>query len=126
MDHAAVARAAEIVGGARNVVALTGAGISVPSGIPDFRSDAGLWRRENPAEVASLGAFRSDPTRFYSWFQPLVDLLLAAQPNPAHMALAALERIGALKAVITQNIDGLHQRAGSREVFELHGHLRSA
>jgi NAD-dependent deacetylase len=126
MDQEGIGRAAQIVRGARSVVALTGAGISVPSGIPDFRSDEGLWRRDDPMEVASLRAFHADPRRFYDWFRPLLDRLLAAQPNPAHTALAILEQAGLLKAVITQNIDGLHQRAGSREVYELHGHLRSA
>jgi NAD-dependent deacetylase len=126
MDRQGVARAAEVVRDARNIVALTGAGVSVPSGIPDFRSDAGLWQRDNPMEVASLRGFSANPQRFYDWFRPLLDRLLLAQPNPAHLALAALERMGKLKAVVTQNIDGLHQRAGSRTVYELHGHLRSA
>jgi NAD-dependent deacetylase len=126
MDLEGIAHAAEILCGARSVVALTGAGISVPSGIPDFRSDGGLWDHDDPLEVASLSAFRANPRRFYDWFRPLLGRLLAAQPNPAHLALAALERAGTLKALITQNIDGLHQRAGSREVYELHGHLRSA
>ena len=126
MDQQGIARAAEVVRGGRNIVALTGAGISVPSGIPDFRSDEGLWQREDPMEIASLRGFYANPQRFYDWFRPLLDRLLAAQPNPAHLALAALERAGALKAVITQNIDGLHKRAGSHAVYELHGHLRSA
>src|SRR6266487_4401882 len=111
MDLEAIDRAADIVRGARHVIALTGAGISVPSGIPDFRSDDGLWRHDDPMDVASLRAFCVDPGRFYDWFRPLLDRLQAAQPNPAHLALAALERAGMLKALITQNIDGLHQRA---------------
>ncbi|HEX9369840.1 MAG TPA: NAD-dependent deacylase [Roseiflexaceae bacterium] len=126
MDLEAIDRAADIMRGARHVIALTGAGISVPSGIPDFRSDDGLWRHDDPMDVASLRAFCVDPGRFYDWFRPLLERLQAAQPNPAHLALAALERVGMLKALITQNIDGLHQRAGSHEVYELHGHLRSA
>jgi NAD-dependent deacetylase len=126
MDLEAIDRAADIVRRASQVIALTGAGVSVPSGIPDFRSDDGLWRHDDPMDVASLRAFSVDPGRFYDWFRPLLDRLQAAQPNPAHLALAALERVGMLKALITQNIDGLHQRAGSREVYELHGHLRSA
>ncbi|HEX5691725.1 MAG TPA: NAD-dependent deacylase, partial [Roseiflexaceae bacterium] len=125
MDQRAIACAAEIICGARRVVALTGAGISVPSGIPDFRSHGGLWERDDPMEVASLRGFRADPQRFYNWFRPLLERVQTALPNPAHQALAALERAGVLKAVITQNIDGLHGRAGSREVYELHGHLRS-
>jgi NAD-dependent deacetylase len=126
MDRQAIARAAEIVCGARKIVALTGAGISVPSGIPDFRSDEGLWQHDDPMEVASLHGFYANPQRFYDWFRPLLGRLLVARPNSAHLALAALEQAGALTAVITQNIDGLHQRAGSRAVYELHGHLRSA
>src|SRR5215212_4284459 len=84
MDHHAIARAAEIVDGARRVVALTGAGISRPSGIPDFRSVDGLWTRDDPMVVASLAGFRADPRRFYRWVQPLIDTIDAALPNPAH------------------------------------------
>jgi NAD-dependent deacetylase len=126
MDRQAIECAAEIVRGARRIVALTGAGISRPSGIPDFRSADGLWTRDDPMAVASLAGFRADPRRFYSWVRPLIDTIEVALPNPAHRALAQLEREGRLTAVITQNIDGLHHRAGSREVYELHGHIRSA
>jgi NAD-dependent deacetylase len=125
MDRQAITRAAELMRGAGRVVALTGAGFSRPSGIPDFRSQGGLWTRDNPLEVASLAGFRADPRRFYSWVRPLMDTIAAALPNPAHLELARLERAGRLTAVITQNIDGLHQQAGSREVYELHGHIRS-
>lgn len=122
-----IARAAALLRAARHAVALTGAGVSTPSGIPDFRSpQSGLWEQANPLEVASLPAFRRRPEVFYAWVRPLVEALLAATPNPAHTALAALEASGYLKAIVTQNIDGLHQRAGSREVLELHGHLREA
>lgn len=123
--EATLAHAAELIRAARHAVALTGAGISRPSGIPDFRSDSGLWAQVDPIEVASLRSFYSDPQRFYDWFRPLVDTMILAQPNPAHLALARLEQAGRLKAVITQNIDGLHQKAGSQNVIELHGHLRS-
>ncbi|MFQ5435310.1 MAG: NAD-dependent deacetylase [Anaerolineae bacterium] len=110
---------------ANYVVALTGAGISTPSGIPDFRSpSSGLWERHDPMEVASLTGFKRDPQQFYDWIRPLAHTLLAAQPNPAHLALAELEAAGKLKAVITQNIDMLHTRAGSTAVHEVHGHLR--
>jgi NAD-dependent deacetylase len=126
MDRHAVVRAAEILREARRVVALTGAGISRPSGIPDFRSAGGLWAHDDPMAVASLAGFRADPRRFYSWVQPLLDTIERALPNPAHLALAQLEREGRLTAVVTQNIDGLHQRAGSHAVYELHGHIRSA
>lgn len=126
MDQDKIERAAQLLRDAQRVVALTGAGISKPSGIPDFRSDSGIWSHCDPAEVASLRTFRSKPQRFLDWFRPLLETLLAAKPNPAHLALATMEQAGKLKAVITQNIDGLHQHAGSREVYELHGHLRSA
>ena len=125
MDRHSIARAAEFVHAARSAVALTGAGFSRPSGIPDFRSAGGLWTRDDPMAVASLSGFRADPRRFYGWVRPLIDTIAVALPNPAHQALARLERAGRLKAVITQNIDGLHQRAGSHEVYELHGHIRS-
>jgi NAD-dependent deacetylase len=112
---------------ARYAVALTGAGISTPSGIPDFRSpQSGLWERDNPAEVASIYGFRHNPRHFYEWIRPLAQKILDAQPNPAHIALARMEAAGKLKSVITQNIDMLHTRAGSQRVYELHGHLREA
>ncbi len=119
--------AAHMVQQATHVVALTGAGISTPSGVPDFRSpDSGLWRHVNPLEVASLWAFYAHPAVFYDWIRPIARRLLMAEPNGAHRALAALERHGCLEAIITQNVDSLHQRAGSHRVLEIHGHARSA
>jgi len=123
----AIARAARLLRRARYAIALTGAGISTPSGIPDFRSpETGLWEKINPMEVASLHAFRRHPEAFYDWIRPLARTLVEAEPNPGHLALARLEAAGYLEAVITQNIDNLHQEAGSSEVLEVHGHLRSA
>jgi NAD-dependent deacetylase len=117
-----VSLAAELIRSAQRGVVLTGAGISTASGIPDFRSeDSGLWTRFDPMEVASLSSFRVAPERFFSWVRPLADQLLKARPNPAHQALVRLERAGHLQTIITQNIDGLHQRAGSTDVIELHG-----
>ena len=122
---AAALQAAALVRQATHGVALTGAGISTPSGIPDFRSaDSGLWDQVDPMVVASLRAFLRDPAPFYTWFRPLLDTIVQAQPNPAHAALARLESAGKLAAVVTQNIDDLHQKAGSQTVHELHGHLR--
>jgi len=119
--------AAALLRKARYAVALTGAGLSTPSGIPDFRSPGlGLWERFDPMEVASIGSFRRNPGIFYAWVRTLVQALLTAEPNEAHLALADLEADGWLKAVITQNVDNLHQRAGSHEVLELHGHFREA
>jgi len=111
---------------ARSVVVLTGAGISTPSGIPDFRSDkTGLWSLTNPFEVATVWAFREHPRRFYNWMRPLAKNILNAGPNPAHFALAQMERMGKVTAIVTQNIDGLHQKADAKRVMEIHGHLRS-
>lgn len=122
-----IKQAARILTRARYVTALTGAGISTPSGIPDFRSlESGLWELVNPFDVASIWAFCQRPQAFYEWVRPLVHTVMNAAPNAAHVALAQLEEMGVLKAVITQNIDGLHQRAHSRTVHELHGHLRQA
>jgi NAD-dependent deacetylase len=126
MEQGQITQAARLLRQAQRGVALTGAGISTPSGVPDFRSDSGIWRGHDPFEIAGLASFRRDPQHFFRWFQPLLGQLIKAQPNPAHRALAQLEQRGMLRAVITQNIDGLHQRAGSREVYELHGNLRSA
>ncbi len=126
-DPHAIVRAARLLRRARYAVALTGAGISTPSGIPDFRSPAtGLWEGVDPFEVASLYAFRRHPEAFYNWIRPLAEILFQARPNPGHLALARLEASGYLEAVITQNIDNLHQDAGSTEVLEVHGHLRRA
>jgi NAD-dependent deacetylase len=120
-------KAQQLVNQSQRIVALTGAGISTPSGIPDFRSpSSGLWQNADPTHVASLGAFRRDPQPFYRWISPLLDTMLRAEPNQAHTALAGLEQRGKLQAIITQNIDGLHQRAGSHNVLELHGHTRTA
>jgi len=116
-----LARAAETLKSARHAVAFTGAGISVPSGIPDFRSPGGLWSRFDPMEVASIGALRRDPKRVWEFLVEAMDFFGHAAPNPAHLALAEMERAGRIRAVITQNIDGLHQEAGSRRVVEFHG-----
>jgi NAD-dependent deacetylase len=107
-------------------VVLTGAGVSTESGIPDFRSKTGLWANVDPFEVASIQAFRRDPVRVWGFYRERIHLLRDAQPNPAHDALAELERRGLVEAVVTQNIDTLHSRAGSREVVEVHGSIRSA
>jgi NAD-dependent deacetylase len=120
-------KAAQILRTSNYTVALTGAGISTPSGIPDFRSPGyGLWQQVDPMEVASRWGFERHPEKFYAWVRPLASALAAARPNSAHRALAALEAAGLIQAIITQNVDGLHQRAGSRNVIEVHGHLREA
>ncbi len=115
-------RLAELIRASGSVVALTGAGISVPSGIPDFRSPGtGLWENVDPMEVAHIDAFRRDPASFWAFYGQRFQTLENKRPNRAHLALAELERTGLLDAVITQNIDRLHSRAGSRELIEVHG-----
>jgi NAD-dependent deacetylase len=114
--------AAELFRKAKRTVVLTGAGISTPSGIPDFRSEgSGLWSRDEPMEIASLSTFRTTPERFFNWFRPLAHQIFDAQPNPAHEALVEFEWAGYQNIIITQNIDGLHQKAGSKHVVEMHG-----
>jgi NAD-dependent deacetylase len=107
-------------------VVLTGAGISTESGIPDFRSPSGIWARYDPMEYATIEAFRRDPLKVWEFYLLRLNVLADAGPNAGHLALAELERRGLVGAVVTQNIDGLHQRAGSREVVEVHGSIRTA
>ena len=107
-------------------VALTGAGVSTESGIPDFRSPTGIWASFDPREYATLGAFRRDPAKVWRFYAPRFSMLTEAEPNRAHLALADLERLGLLDAVVTQNIDLLHERAGSRNVIEAHGSIRTS
>jgi NAD-dependent deacetylase len=123
----AVALLAELVRGAGSVVALTGAGISVPSGIPDFRSPGtGIWEHVDPMEVAHIDAWRADPARFWSFYGDRFQSLGDKQPNGAHEALVELERRGLLDAVVTQNIDMLHRKAGTRDLTEVHGSIASS
>ncbi len=122
MNDPAPVRLAQLIRGAGSVVALTGAGISVPSGIPDFRTPGtGLWENVNPMEVAHIDVFHQDPQRFWHFYGDRFQTLDGLEPNPAHWALARLERDGLLDAVITQNIDRLHTAAGTRELVEVHG-----
>jgi NAD-dependent protein deacetylase/lipoamidase len=110
----------------RPCVVLTGAGISTESGIPDFRSPSGIWTKYDPMEYATIDAFRRDPVKVWEFYALRFELLTTAEPNAGHLALAELERRGLVTAIVTQNVDGLHQRAGSREVVEVHGSIRSA
>ncbi|RJX29923.1 MAG: NAD-dependent deacylase [Desulfarculus sp.] len=112
---------ARILAQSKSTVALTGAGASVDSGIPAFRGAQGLWEKYDPLEYASIEAFRADPAKVWAMLKEMEELMLAARPNPAHYALAELEQMGRLDMVVTQNIDGLHQAAGSRTVVEFHG-----
>jgi NAD-dependent deacetylase len=125
--RAGALRLAELTRGAQPVVALTGAGISVPSGIPDFRSpQTGLWANIDPMEVAHIDAFRRDPQRFWSFYGQRFATLRDKRPNGAHRALVELERRGLLSGVVTQNIDGLHTAAGTRDVVEVHGSIATS
>lgn len=117
------AELAALLAGAEHAVVLTGAGVSTESGIPDFRSKGGLWERYDPFEVASMPVFVSDPARFWSFHRPRIDMLSGVAPNGAHVALAELERRGIVKALVTQNIDRLHAKAGSANLIEVHGSL---
>jgi len=108
------------------VVALTGAGVSTESGIPDFRSREGLWARYDPMEYATIDAFRRDPVKVWELYGRRLDVLRDAKPNAAHLALAELERRGLVAAVVTQNIDRLHRLAGSRDVVEVHGSVETS
>ena len=121
-----VGELAELIGARQPCIVLTGAGVSTESGIPDFRSPTGLWATVDPMEYGSIEAFRRDPRKVWSFYKPRVEMLTGAEPNPAHTALAELEELGFVEAVVTQNIDLLHERAGSNEVVEVHGSIRTS
>lgn len=120
-----IERAAQILGGARRGIALTGAGVSAESGIPTFRGEGGLWTKYDPVKVSSIESFLEDPTRYWEVSRERGAIALAARPNPGHVALAAMEAAGHLVAIVTQNTDGLHQAAGAARVIELHGSGRT-
>ncbi len=117
---------AELIRERQPCVVLTGAGVSTESGIPDFRSAGGIWASYDPMEVASIAGFRRDPARVWEFYAQRLAVLEDAQPNDAHRALARLEELGLVEAIVTQNVDGLHQRAGSQDVLEVHGSIRAA
>jgi NAD-dependent deacetylase len=124
VETSAVARLAELIRGAQRAVVLTGAGVSVPSGIPDFRTPGkGIWEKVNPMEVAHIDAFRRSPDRFWQFYSDRFASLVDKLPNPAHEAIAELERRGLVRGVITQNVDRLHRMAGSERVIEMHGSI---
>ncbi|MBA2384121.1 MAG: NAD-dependent deacylase [Actinobacteria bacterium] len=119
-------RLAELIRERQPCVVLTGAGASTESGIPDFRSPGGLWAEFDPLDYGSLDAFRRDPVRIWDFYGRRFAFLVDAEPNDVHRALAELERRGLVEAVVTQNIDLLHERAGSEDVIEVHGSIRRA
>ena len=125
--HARITKALNILNNAKYCVFFTGAGMSTPSGIPDFRSPgSGLWEKYDPFAVASLSAFHDHPQQFFNWIKPLYVQSKNAKPNAAHYTLVELEKQNMIHCIITQNIDGLHQKAGSKRVIELHGSVRTA
>ena len=117
---------AELIRHRQPCVVLTGAGISTESGIPDFRSPTGLWAKFDPLEYGSIEAFTRDPEKVWSFYKPRISMLTEAEPNPAHHVLAELEGLGFVDAIVTQNIDRLHERAGSMELVEVHGSIRTS
>jgi NAD-dependent protein deacetylase/lipoamidase len=117
------ARLAALVRDAQPCVVLTGAGVSTESGIPDFRSPTGIWAQFDPFEYGSLDAFERDPEKVWRFYAPRFGMLAGAEPNRGHLALAELEQLGLVRAIVTQNIDLLHRRAGSRDVVEVHGSI---
>ena len=121
-----VERLTELIRERQPCVVLTGAGVSTESGIPDFRSPTGIWASYDPMEYASIEAFHDDPVKVWDFYGRRLHMLATAEPNAAHHALAALERGGWVSAVVTQNIDMLHERAGSQTVIEMHGSIRTS
>jgi len=121
-----VERLAELAATRRPCIVLTGAGISTESGIPDFRSRTGLWAKYDPLEYATIDAFLADPVKVWEFYGKRFEVLARAEPNDGHLALAELEDRGWIQAVITQNIDRLHERAGSRALVEVHGSIRTS
>ena len=126
MPAAEAEQLAELIRNRQPCVVLTGAGVSTESGIPDFRSAEGIWAQYDPMEVASIWGFERDPEAVWEFYGRRLDVLADAKPNPAHHALAELERRGLVAALVTQNVDTLHEQAGSGNVVEVHGSIRSA
>jgi NAD-dependent deacetylase len=126
MHLMSVERLAALMDAKRPCVVLTGAGISTESGIPDFRSPSGVWAQYDPMEYATIDAFLEDPAKVWDFYGKRLVMLDEAQPNEGHRALAELENRGWVSAVVTQNIDRLHERAGSRALVEVHGSIRTS
>ncbi len=118
-----VALVRERVAAAKNVMVITGAGISAESGVPTFRDDNGLWKEFNPLDYATREAFRRDPVKVWKWYDERRVNMAQARPNPGHLALAAMARPGRRVFIVTQNVDDLHEQAGSKEVVHIHGSL---
>ena len=127
INNEKINRVAELIKESKYAVVLTGAGVSTGSGIADFRTPGkGIWEKVDPFKVASITAFEENPQRFYHFYRSRIEMLFRVSPNPAHKAIAQLEEMDYEKCLITQNIDNLHQRAGSKKIIEIHGTLREA
>lgn len=127
INNEKINRVAELIKESKYTVVLTGAGVSTGSGIADFRTPGkGIWEKIDPFKVTSITAFEENPQRFYHFYRPRIEMLFRVSPNPAHKAIAQLEEMDYEKCLITQNIDNLHQRAGSKKIIEIHGTLREA
>ena len=123
IERKKIREAAELLVNSKNAIALTGAGISTESGIPDFRGEGGIWEKYKPEIYGNIKAFMNNPAKFWELAEKVAPTLFKAKPNPGHIALAELEKMDIIKAVITQNIDELHQKAGSIIVYEVHGNI---
>ena len=121
-----ITRAASDIVKAKKVVALTGAGMSVESGIAPFRGKGGIWEKYDPVEYAYIDVLRTDPGKTWILLSEMQKEILKSKPNPGHLSLAELERLGFLSSIITQNVDGLHHEAGNKNVIEFHGNHRQA
>jgi len=127
IDEGKVNQVVKLIKKSKYAIVLTGAGVSTGSGIPDFRTPGkGIWEKVDPFKVTSITAFDENPQRFYYFYRPRIEMLSLVSPNPAHKAISQLEEMGYIHCLITQNIDNLHQRAGSKKVIEVHGTLRKA
>ncbi len=123
IERESIQKAAILLLNAKNAVVLTGAGISTESGIPDFRGESGIWQKYKPKIYGSIQSFLNDPSKFWKMAEEIAPTLFSAEPNPGHYAVAALEKMNILKAIITQNIDELHQKSGSIIIYEVHGNI---
>ncbi len=123
VEKESIVKAAELLINSKNAVVLTGAGISTESGIPDFRGESGIWAKYKPEIYGSIQSFLNDPSKFWKMAEDIAPTLFNAEPNAGHYAIAALEKINIVKAIITQNVDELHQKAGSIIVYEVHGNI---
>jgi NAD-dependent deacetylase len=123
IDRKNITKAAELLVNAKDAVVLTGAGISTESGIPDFRGESGIWEKYKPEIYGSIQSFLRDPSKFWKMAEDIAPTLFNAEPNPGHYAIAALEKMNIIRAVITQNVDELHHKAGSIIVYEVHGNI---